>query len=151
MRAGSRWKRFRRRLRYWLDRSERQRLLWEEMEFHIDSMVQELAAQGMSEPEAGAAASVPMGWAEPSRKAAFFSTEGQMHHPWYDDGYFVGCSIMVPWSLGLAALFFFRPNWADRLYRGFGFRITEKRGRLLGYLCLAGAVGSAAEWLAYVI
>jgi predicted permease len=56
MRAGSRWKRFRRRLRYWLDRGERQRLLREEMEFHIESMTQELAAQGMSEPAAGAAA-----------------------------------------------------------------------------------------------
>jgi hypothetical protein len=56
MRAGSRWKRFRRRLRYWLDHSERQRLLWEEMEFHIESMTQELAAQGMSEPDARAAA-----------------------------------------------------------------------------------------------
>ena len=56
MRAGSRWKRFRRRLRYWLDHRERQRLLWEEMEFHIESMTQELAAQGMSEPDARAAA-----------------------------------------------------------------------------------------------
>ena len=56
MRAGSRWKFFRRRLRYWLDHSERQRLLWEEMEFHIDSMVEELVAQGMSEQEARAAA-----------------------------------------------------------------------------------------------
>jgi predicted permease len=56
MRAGSRWKFFRRRLRYWLDHSERQRLLWEEMEFHIESMTQELAAQGMSEQEARAAA-----------------------------------------------------------------------------------------------
>jgi len=56
MRAGSRWKRFRRRLRYWLDHSERQRLLWEEMEFHIESMTQELDAQGMSEPDARAAA-----------------------------------------------------------------------------------------------
>src|SRR3984957_17637054 len=56
MRAGSRWKRLRRRLRYWLDHSERQRLLWEEMEFHIESMTQDLAAQGMTEPEARAAA-----------------------------------------------------------------------------------------------
>src|ERR1700693_5959012 len=56
MRAGSRWKRFRRRLRYWLDHSERQRLLWEEMEFHIESMTQELTAQDMSEPDARAAA-----------------------------------------------------------------------------------------------
>jgi predicted permease len=56
MRTGSRWKRFRRRLRYWLDRSKRQRLLWEEMEFHIESMTQELAAQGMPEPDARAAA-----------------------------------------------------------------------------------------------
>ena len=56
MRAGSRGKFFRRRLRYWLDHSERQRLLWEEMEFHIASMVEELVAQGMSEQEARAAA-----------------------------------------------------------------------------------------------
>jgi len=56
MQAGSIWKRFRRRLRYWLDHSERQRLLWEEMEFHIESMTQESAAQGMSEQEARAAA-----------------------------------------------------------------------------------------------
>jgi predicted permease len=56
MRAGSRWKSFRRRLRYWLGHSERQSLLWEEMEFHIESMAQELAAQGMSEPDARAAA-----------------------------------------------------------------------------------------------
>src|SRR5581483_8503527 len=56
MKAGSSWKRFRRRLRYWLDHSRRQRLLWEEMEFHIESMTQELGAQGMSEPDARAAA-----------------------------------------------------------------------------------------------
>src|SRR3984885_10886832 len=56
MRAGSRWKRFRRRLRYWLDHSERQRRLWEEMEFHIESMAHDLIAQGMSETEARAAA-----------------------------------------------------------------------------------------------
>ena len=56
MRAGSRWKRFQSRLRYWLNRSERPRLLWEEMEFHIESITQELAAQGMSEPDARAAA-----------------------------------------------------------------------------------------------
>src|SRR5215467_1584394 len=56
MRAGSRWKLLRRRLGYWLDHSERQRLLWEEMEFHVESMVEDLVAQGMSEQEARAAA-----------------------------------------------------------------------------------------------
>ncbi len=57
MQAGSSsWRRLRRRLLYWLDRSERQRLLWEEMEFHVESMVEELVAQGMSKPEARAAA-----------------------------------------------------------------------------------------------
>ena len=50
------WKRFRLRLRYLARHSERQRLLWEEMEFHIESMAQDLVAQGMSEPEARAAA-----------------------------------------------------------------------------------------------
>jgi putative ABC transport system permease protein len=56
MRAGSRWKRFRRRIRYWLDHSERQRLLWEEMVFHIESMVEDLVTQGMSEQDARSAA-----------------------------------------------------------------------------------------------
>src|SRR5690242_10054219 len=56
MHAGSSWKRFRRRLRYWLSQSERQRSLWQEMEFHIDLMAQDLAAQGMPEPEARACA-----------------------------------------------------------------------------------------------
>ena len=56
MRADSRWRRFRRRLRYWLDRGERNRLLREEMEFHIASMIDELVAQGWSEPEAHVAA-----------------------------------------------------------------------------------------------
>src|SRR5690242_18536007 len=56
MRVGSRWKFYRRRLRYWLDHSERQRLLWEEMKFHVESMAEELVAQGMSEQEAHAAA-----------------------------------------------------------------------------------------------
>jgi predicted permease len=61
MRVGSRWKRFQRRLRYWLDRTERQRRLREEMEFHIESVTQELAAQGMSEPDARAAANRKFG------------------------------------------------------------------------------------------
>jgi hypothetical protein len=56
MQADSRWKRFRRRLRYWLDRRERNRGLWEEMEFHIAEMIDELIAQGTSEQDAWAAA-----------------------------------------------------------------------------------------------
>src|SRR3981189_2090652 len=48
--------RLRRRLWYWLDHSERQRLLWDGMEFHIESMADDLVAQGMSRPEARAAA-----------------------------------------------------------------------------------------------
>src|SRR5580692_9722232 len=50
------WGRLKRRLRFLLSHSERQRLLWEEMEFHIDSMAQDFAAQGLSETEALAAA-----------------------------------------------------------------------------------------------
>ena len=56
MRADSSWGRFRRRLRFLVSHSERQRLLWEEMEFHIDSMAEDFAAQGMTEIEARAAA-----------------------------------------------------------------------------------------------
>lgn len=51
MKATPNWKRYRRRLRYWLDHSKRQRLLRQEMEFHIESMAQEFAAQGMPEEE----------------------------------------------------------------------------------------------------
>jgi hypothetical protein len=50
------WKRFRRRLRYWLDQNSRQRLLWEEMEFHVQSNVDELVAHGLSEEAARAIA-----------------------------------------------------------------------------------------------
>ncbi|MGC4050312.1 MAG: ABC transporter permease [Paludibaculum sp.] len=56
MQADSWWKRFRRRFRYWLERRERQRMLWAEMEFHIESMAEDLAASGMSGDEARAAA-----------------------------------------------------------------------------------------------
>ena len=56
MQAGSKWKRFRRRLRYWLHRGERQRMLWEEMQFHIESMAAELIAEGVPEPKARLAA-----------------------------------------------------------------------------------------------
>jgi predicted permease len=54
--ADSWWKRSGRRFRYWLARGERQRLLWEEMEFHVESIAQDLMAQGSPEPEARAMA-----------------------------------------------------------------------------------------------
>jgi predicted permease len=50
------WKRFRLRLRYLARHSERQQSLWEEMDFHIESMTEDLVASGMSEQEARAAA-----------------------------------------------------------------------------------------------
>ncbi len=50
------WKRLRRRLRYWANRGARQQLLWEEMEFHIDSMARDLEERGVPEQEARAAA-----------------------------------------------------------------------------------------------
>jgi putative ABC transport system permease protein len=56
MAAASGWLRFRRRLRYWLQRSERHRLLREEMEFHIEAMTEEFLSQGMCPLEARAAA-----------------------------------------------------------------------------------------------
>jgi predicted permease len=56
MRFGTSWKRFRKRLRYLARHSERQRLLWEEMDFHIESMAQDMVGRGMSEQDARAAA-----------------------------------------------------------------------------------------------
>lgn len=51
-----RFPRLRRRVRYWFHHSERQELLREEMEFHIDSLAQELIEQGMPQQDARAAA-----------------------------------------------------------------------------------------------
>ena len=48
MRFGTSWKRFRLRLRYLARHSERQRLLWEEMDFHIESMAQDLVGSGIT-------------------------------------------------------------------------------------------------------
>src|ERR1700678_931110 len=56
MRADSSCGRFRRRLRFLLSHSERQRLLGEEMEFHLEQIARDFAAQGMPEVEARAAA-----------------------------------------------------------------------------------------------
>ena len=56
MQSGTRWERLRRRFRYWRRHSERNRLLWEEMEFHIDSMVEELVDEGVPAAEARAVA-----------------------------------------------------------------------------------------------
>jgi hypothetical protein len=43
-------------LQFLLSHTERQRRLWEEMEFHIESLAQDFVARGMSEDEARAAA-----------------------------------------------------------------------------------------------
>lgn len=48
--------RLKRRLRYWLDHRDRQQLLQEEMEFHVDAMAGDLMSQGISEQDARAAA-----------------------------------------------------------------------------------------------
>jgi macrolide transport system ATP-binding/permease protein len=50
------WQRWRRRLRYWLHREERARLLREEMELHLELKTQELMEDGLPEPEARSAA-----------------------------------------------------------------------------------------------
>src|SRR3954447_3586500 len=52
----STWRRLQTRLRYLLSRTESQQLMWQEMEFYIDSIAQDFAAHGMSEREARAAA-----------------------------------------------------------------------------------------------
>ena len=56
MSAQSFWQRLRRRARYWMEHDERQRLLREEMEFHVESMAQEFIERGISERDARAAA-----------------------------------------------------------------------------------------------
>ena len=45
-----------RRLRYWLQQSERQKLLREEMEFHLEALTEDLEAQGTPQVEAHTAA-----------------------------------------------------------------------------------------------
>ncbi len=56
MRVDKIWKRFRRRLRYLARSNDREQLLWEEMDFHIESMTQDMVGRGVPEPEARAAA-----------------------------------------------------------------------------------------------
>jgi predicted permease len=56
MTARQHWRRLKRRLDYFLNRGERQRLLWEELESHIESLAQDFAREGMSENEARLAA-----------------------------------------------------------------------------------------------
>ena len=56
MGLGITWKRLRLRLRYWAHQGERHRLLWEEMDFHIESLTQDLMANGVAEHQARAAA-----------------------------------------------------------------------------------------------
>src|SRR5690349_18016225 len=48
--------RFRQRLRYLARRRDREQSLWDEMDFHIESMAQDLIASGVPEPQARAAA-----------------------------------------------------------------------------------------------
>lgn len=50
------FERLKRRLRYWLHQSERQRLLQEEMRLHMESMANDLISEGMPEQDARAAA-----------------------------------------------------------------------------------------------
>src|SRR4051794_4592553 len=50
------FRRIKRRLRYWLRHDERQHLLREEMEFHLETMVHDLMDGGMPEQDARAAA-----------------------------------------------------------------------------------------------
>jgi predicted permease len=56
MRIGTIWKRFRQRAHYLARHSERQRLLLEEMDFHIESKTQDLVESGIPEKAARAAA-----------------------------------------------------------------------------------------------
>ena len=67
------FQRLRRRMRYWSQRGERQRLLREEMEFHLASLAEELKAQGLPEKDAHEAARRKLGnlvrKAEESREA----------------------------------------------------------------------------------
>jgi hypothetical protein len=58
-------RRWQRRLRYWLHAGERARLLREEMEIHLEMMAQSFMEDGMTEPDARAAAGRQFG--TPSR------------------------------------------------------------------------------------
>ena len=71
-----------RRLRYWLGHNERQRLLREEMQFHVDSLAQELREQGMAEEDARAAARRKFG--NPTLKAE--ESRGAWIAQWISDG-----------------------------------------------------------------
>jgi predicted permease len=71
-----------RRVRYWLGHSERQQLLREEMQFHIDALAQELREQGMTEEEARTTARRKFG--NPTLKAE--DSRGTWIAQWINDG-----------------------------------------------------------------
>src|SRR5215472_2485271 len=75
------WKRLWLRLRYLLRHGERQRLLWEEMNFHIESMTQDLVDGGVPEREARAAAHRKFG--DMTRKSE--ESRGTWIAQWIDD------------------------------------------------------------------
>jgi predicted permease len=74
--------RLKRRLRYWLRHSERQRLLREEMQFHMDALAQELREPGMTEEDARGAARRKFG--NPTLKAE--ESRGTWIAQWISDG-----------------------------------------------------------------
>ena len=76
------FQRLKRRLRYWLGDSERQRLLREEMQFHMDALAQELREQGMTEEDARGAARRKFG--NPTLKAE--ESRGTWIAQWISDG-----------------------------------------------------------------
>jgi hypothetical protein len=73
-----------------------------------------------------------------------------MMQPLYTNSYVVSYPLMSVWLLLLAALFFYHPDLADRIYRGIGFPITRRRGRILAYVALGGAVWTLSTWFEYV-
>jgi hypothetical protein len=113
MSVGTRWTRVRLRLRYWARRRERQRLLWEEMEFHIESMVEELVGAGLSEQDARAAAHRKFGDMTRTSEDAHAAWIAQwMTDAWHDlkhacrgmrrDAGFTTCVILIA-GLGIGA------------------------------------------------
>jgi hypothetical protein len=53
--------------------------------------------------------------------------------------------------LAFAGLFLGLPGLADRLYRGFGLRITRGRARIVGYFALAIGAFEGVRFAIYLV
>jgi len=70
---------------------------------------------------------------------------------WYENTELVKLVFSFSAPLAFAGLFLGKPDLADRLYRGLGFRITPRRARIIGFIALALGAFEGARLAIYLV